>query len=778
MTASTPQPGERPETEADPELGLGSSPLPDAAHAKAIGTYPFAADLWAEGLLWGALVRSPHPHAEILRVDPTPALELPGVYAVVTAEDVPGDPLWGDRVVDRPVFAEDVVRFHGEPVAAVAADHPDTARLAAAAVEVEYQLLEPVSDPEKSFQAPEVHPDGNLVRHLPLRFGDPTVVGDVVVEGLYRLGRQDPATIGAEAGLAVPRPDGGVELHISSTDPHADRDRAASCLGLEPERVRLVVAGVPGAVGDREDVGMEVALGILALHTGRPVKMSLTREDSFLGHPHRHPAVLRYRHHADQDGQLVKVEAQLLLDSGAYVGASEEALATLVSFAAGPYVVPHVFVDGWAMRTNNLPSGRLRGEGALQACYAHESQLDKLAGKLDVDPAELRRRNVLATGDVLPTGQTVTCPAPVAELLDAVVTEPLPPLPGDQPEEEWLLPGGPTGAADPPAVRRGIGYALGMAPLLGVEDADEVSTATVRLRPAEDADGPISGVECVVECAAVDTGSGFSTLAAQIVQEELGVARVRVTGADTDQPSAGPSGRGRQTWVSGGAVERAVKMVRTQLLQPLALELGMSAELLSLRDGAVHSYDGRHTRPVADVLAGRDLWASAQYRPHPTEALDESGQGDAFAGMAFAAMRAVVDVDVELGSVRVVEVAVAQDVGRALNPRQVRARIEDGVTQGVGLALMEDLRTEDSVVQDLSLAGYRLPTAMDAPEVRVVSLLEERDVVAPFGAKGVGAIPVVVSPAAVAGAIRAACGRPVSRLPLHPHDAVERTPLR
>ncbi|MGP4004747.1 xanthine dehydrogenase family protein molybdopterin-binding subunit, partial [Streptomyces sp. 8N706] len=742
--------------------GLGASLAPADALAKTAGTFPYAADLWAEGLLWAAVLRSPHPHARIVSLDTSQAAEMPGVRAVVTHEDVPGDACHGRKVADRPLFAKDLVRHHGEPIAAVAAEHPDTARLAAAAIAVEYEILEPVTDPEKAFSAEPLHPDGNLVRHIPLRYGDPDVTGEVVVEGLYRIGRQDPAPIGAEAGLAVPRPDGGVEIYTASTDPHTDRDLAAACFGLEPERVKIVVTGVPGAMGDREDPGMQLPLGLLALRTGRPVKLAATREESFLGHAHRHPTLLRYRHHADADGRLVKVEAQILLDAGAYADASAESLAAAVSFAAGPYVVPHAFVEGWAVRTNNPPSGHVRGEGAMQVCAAYEGQMDKLAAKLGIDPVELRLRNALATGDLLPTGQTVTCPAPVAELLQAVRDAELPALPKDAPEEDWLLPGGPEGAGEPGAVRRGVGYALGMVHMLGAEGTDEVSTATVK----------VNGGEATVICAAVETGQGFSTLARQIVQEVLGVEEVHVASVDTDQPPAGPACHGRHTWVSGGAVERAAKMVRTQLLQPLAHKFGMSTELLTIADGKITSYDGVLSTTVAETLDGKELWATAQCRPHPTEPLDETGQGDAFVGMAFAAVRAVVDVDIELGSVRVVEMAVAQDVGRVLNPRQLNARIEAGVTQGVGAAITENLRTSRGVVRRPDLTGYALPTALDAPDIRIVKLVEERDVVAPFGAKAASAVPVVTSPAAVAAAVRAATGRPVNRLPIRPQAAV------
>ncbi|MFC9220888.1 xanthine dehydrogenase family protein molybdopterin-binding subunit [Streptomyces hygroscopicus] len=743
-------------------MGLGVSLQPADSEAKTSGTFPYAADLWAEGLLWAAVLRSPHPHARIVSIDTAQAAEMPGVRAVVTHADVPGDASHGRRVADRPVFAKDLVRHHGEPIAAVAADHPDTARLAAAAIAVEYEVLEPVTDPEQAFSAEPLHPDGNLVRHIPLSFGDPEVVGEVIVEGLYRIGRQDPAPIGAEAGLAVPRPDGGVEIYTASTDPHADRDLAAACFGLEPERVKVVVTGVPGAMGEREDPGMQLPLGLLALRTGHPVKLAATREESFLGHAHRHPTLLRYRHHADAQGKLVKVEAQILLDAGAYADSSADTLAAAVSFACGPYVVPHAFIEGWAVRTNNPPSGHVRGEGAMQVCAAYEGQMDKLAAKLGLDPAEIRMRNVMATGDLLPTGQTVTCPAPVAELLQAVRDAPLPPLPEDEPEEEWLLPGGLEGAGDPAAVRRGVGYALGMVHMLGAEGADEVSTATVKVT------GPVA----TVICAAVETGQGFTTLARQIVQDVLGIEEVHVAPIDTDQPPAGPASRGRHTWVSGGAVERAAKMVRTQLLQPLAHKFGMSTELLTIADGKITSYDGVLSTTVEEALEGKELWATAQCRPHPTEPLDETGQGDAFVGLAYCAVRAVVDVDIEIGAVRVVDMTVAQDVGRVLNPRQLRARIEAGIAQGIGAALTENLRTSRGVVRHPDLTGYALPTALDVPDIRIVKLVEERDVVAPFGAKAASAVPVVTSPAAVAAAVRAATGRPVNRLPIRPQAAV------
>ena len=322
-TRTTPPPeGPAPDQEP-PALGLGTSLPPADARAKTEGTFPYAADLWAEGLLWAAVLRSPHPHARILSIDTDGRR---GDARGACRRHARGHPRGRLRTAagssTAPSSPPTLVRHHGEAIAAVAADHPDTARLAAAAIAVEYEVLEPVTDPEKAFAAEPLHPDGNLIRHIPLRYGDPDTVGEVIVEGLYRIGRQDPAPIGAEAGLAVPRPDGGVELYTASTDPHTDRDLAAACFGLEPERVKVVVTGVPGATGDREDPGFQIPLGLLALRTGCPVKLAATREESFLGHAHRHPTLLRYRHHADAEGRLVKVEAQILLDAGAYADAS------------------------------------------------------------------------------------------------------------------------------------------------------------------------------------------------------------------------------------------------------------------------------------------------------------------------------------------------------------------------------------------------------------------------------------------------------------------------
>ncbi|MBA2282725.1 MAG: molybdopterin-dependent oxidoreductase, partial [Acidimicrobiia bacterium] len=366
---------------APPAAGgcLGDSPVRPDAPAKVAGRFAFASDLDAEGVLFGRTLRSPHPYARIRSIDVGPALTVAGVATVLTAEDVPGQLHYGLISADQPVFAPDVVRYVGEAVAVVAADHPDTARRALEAIVIDYELLDPLVDPTTAEAAPPIHPDGNVVRRIVIEHGDQGVEGEVVVEGVYAVGMQDQAFLGPEAGLAVPDGQGGVDLWVATQWLHHDRDQVAACLGLPVDDVRLHLAGVGGAFGAREDVSIQVHACLLALRTGRPVRMSYQRAESFLGHVHRHPAQMRYRHHADRDGRLVRVEAEVLFDGGAYASSSFAVVANGARFACGPYKVPSARIDAVVVRTNNPPCGAMRGFGAVQVCFAHEAQMDRLA---------------------------------------------------------------------------------------------------------------------------------------------------------------------------------------------------------------------------------------------------------------------------------------------------------------------------------------------------------------------------------------------------------------
>lgn len=760
-----------------PRLGE-SAPRPDGA-AKVQGRFAFGSDLHADDMIWGATVRSPHAHARILGVDVAEAMALPGVLAVLTAADVPGRATYGLEHADQPVLASEVVRYVGEAVAVVAADHPETARRAVEAVRVTYQPLPVLGDPEAALTADPIHPDGNVVRHLRIRHSvasdtpelDPAApevarAGLVTVSGFYEVGTQDQAFLGPESGLAVPDADGGIDLHISTQWLHVDRDQVAASLGLRPGQVRLHLAGVGGAFGAREDVSLQIHACLLALRTKRPVKMMYRRDESFVGHVHRHPARMWYRHHATPDGRLVRVEARLILDGGAYASSSSAVIANATCFAAGPYKVPEAVLDGYAMRTNNPPCGAMRGFGAVQTCFAHEAQMDRLAAALGMDPVELRLLNALESGDTLPTGQVITGTAPVAEVIRTCVDAPLPGTPDLADVDVLARPGGTGRVCDPGDVRRGVGVAVGFKNLCFSEGFDDYSTARATL-----AEGRLA-----VKCACAEVGQGFVTLVQQIAREVLGVDEVHLEPADTTVGSAGSTSASRQTWMSGGAVMAACERVRERCSVVVANAFGLAPELVEFVDGRLRSIDGSVDVAFAEatapggVLAGEIISEEVEFRHAPTFPLNADGQGDAHVSFAFAAHRATVDVDPDLGLVRVVDVTTSQDVGRVLNPVQAVGQLEGGIAQGVGLAVMEELVITDGVIRNASFTDYLLPTALDMPTVTIAAFVEQPEPGAPFGAKGIGEPPTISSTAAVVAAIRAATGRDLNRVPVRPSD--------
>lgn len=708
---------------------------PDVA-AKLDGSFEYSNDIVVPGMLFGATVRSSHPHARVRGVDSSAALARDDVIVVLDSRDVPGATHIGHITSDQPVFATDRVRYEGEPIAFVVATTQEAAWLGADAVRVEYELLPVVDDPERALagDAPALHPGGNLVRRVHIRRGEVMTAPAVEVHGDWATARQDQVFLAPESAVAIPDPDGGVTIRLATQDLHSDQKQIAAALALPPDLVRLELAGIGGAFGGREDITLQVHLALAALRTGRPVKTTYRRRESFLAHPKRHPARLRYRVGADRDGTLRYVRAHLVLDGGAYASTSAPVAGSAAYFAAGPYRVPAVDITVESVYTNNPVCGAMRGFGAVQACFGIESTLDLVAARLDIDPIELRRRNALRPGDIFPTsGQRVSDSAPVLDLIDACTAIALPP-----PATCW--PGGDGGTTRGEGVRRGVGFALGVKNHLYAEGVPE-HAAVVLVADR-------NGVE--IRSSATEVGQGIGSALVQIATDALGGLAVRLGTPRSSLPAAGSSSASRATFVSGGAVLLAAEELRRRL---------------EMRAG------GPALPPLADLLGDDVVEVTAEFRAPVTAEPDRHGQGNVHVSWMFVAHRAVVDVDVDLGLVRPVQIATAQDVGLAVNPREVHGQITGATAQGLGLALWEHLDADGGMVRNATLADYLIPTAADVPPIEV-TLVEVPDAAGPLGLKGVGEPGVLSSGPAIAAAVRAATGRICPRIPIRPDDLV------
>src|ERR687895_545411 len=505
------------------ELGrVGESVRRVDAIPKVAGEFAYASDLFAAGMLWGHTVRSPHAHARIRSIDISQAVAMPGVHAVLTHEDVPGEKRYGLEFPDQPVLASDRVRYFGEPVVVIAAEHPEQARRAADKVVVDYEPLEPVVDPERATEQEDLHPDKptsghgyrddprpNVVRTIVVRHGNPDAEGEVSVSGLYEIGQQDQAFLGPESGLAVPDGEGGVDIYVATQWLHVDRDQVAPCLGLPPEMVRIHLGGVGGAFGGREDLSMQVHGALLALRANRPVKIVYNREESFVGHIHRHSARIWCKHRATRAGKLVTVRMRILLDGGAYASSSTAVTSNAASFAVGPYHVENALIDSTCVYTNNPPCGAMRGFGAVQTCFAVEAQMDKLAAELGVPPPE------------------------------------------ELPRDAIRLPGGAGNTTRGEGVRRGAGFAVGYKNICYSEGFDDYTAARVVLREDGSAE---------LHCASAEVGQGVTDVILQVARTELGTDDVQIAPPGTGSVgSAGSASASRMTWMAAGAVQLACR---------------------------------------------------------------------------------------------------------------------------------------------------------------------------------------------------------------------------
>jgi len=724
---------------------------------KVLGTDLFGADGWPAGTLAVRLVRSPHHHARFDFGDIAAwRAANPDVQAVLTAADIPGRNLHGviPPLADQPVFAETVARFRGEPVAAVVGARPALESLDLSAFPVAWQELPAALtvDAASAPDAPQLHEGraGNvLVRGLVQRGAPEDALADAaaVVEGRFATGFVEHAYIEPEAGFAR-RVGDRVEVWACTQAPHMDRDDLAAIMALPASAVRIRPSAVGGGFGSKLDLSLQPYVSLAAWVTGAPCGIVFSRAESMMATTKRHPSRITARIGADAGGRLVGMSFDAEFNTGAYASWGPTVANRVPVHASGPYLVPAYRARSVAVHTHCAPAGAFRGFGVPQSAVAQECLFDELADALGLDRLEFRIRNALQAGEPTVTGQVFAQGVGIRACLEAL-------RPHWQARRAAVADYNATQPSRRGSMRRGVGVA-GMWYGCGNTSLPNPSTIRVGLR----VDGTL-----VLHQGAVDIGQGSNTVIAQICAEALGlpVAAFTLVGADTDlTPDAGKTSASRQTFVSGAAALRAGAALRAQILRRLNAGEGAALRLEgSVVSAGAASFDLAGLAEEANDQ-GYVLMAEETFDP-PTTPLDENGQGEPYAAYGWGAHLAEIEVDVELGTIKVRDLICAHDVGRAINPMLLEGQIEGGSAQGLGMALMEEFipgRTEN-------LHDYLIPTVGDVPRVTSI-LIEEPDAHGPFGAKGIGEQVLIPTAPAILNALRDAAGAVVRDLPATP----------
>lgn len=745
------------------ELRVVGRPLPrHDARDKVAGATRYAADLALPGMLHARLVRSQVPSACLRRRDVSKALQVPGVVAVFLGEDVPMNTVWVDvpgqgREVralkaSMQVLATDRVRYHGEPIALIVAEDEDVLATAEEAVEIDYEPLPGVFDPDEALRpgAPAVHDGGNLLAEWMVDRGDlegAFARADVVVEGEYRTQLVDHAYLEPEAGVAWLDDEGVINIRASTQVVEHYRD-VARILGIPEARVRVIAPFLGGGFGGKEDMTVEPYLALAVHRLRRPVRMVWSRQESLLARAKRHPMRMRYRTAAARDGTLLAHDIDITADAGAYAFLSALVLLYAAVTAGGPYRVPAVRVRARAAYTNNPPTSAMRGFGAMQVVFGYESQVDEVARRLGLDPADVRRRNAVAKGDRLPVGQELLTEVLLPETVDAVTQA-----------------AGPRPVPSGPRARVGRGIASNLQPYGRLVWLNDAASAWVGF----ELDGSV-----VVRCGVPDVGGGQAFSLAQIAAEVLGVAVERVTvhiGDSARTPLAGTTTATRQLYMSGNAVHLAACELRDRILGVVAAEAGLPPEALSMEDGAVVGAGLAIRIPEALAAcrrAGIPVHAFATFfGPRGREVERRLDADRVFPDFTFGTHLADVEVDLDTGRVRVLRYLAAHDVGRAINPTSVEGQICGAVAMGIGQALLEEVVVREGVNLTGGLFQYLVPGASDVPDIEAI-VLESGEGLGPFGARGIGEPPIGPCAAAIANAIADAIGVRPTVLPMTP----------
>jgi CO/xanthine dehydrogenase Mo-binding subunit len=708
------------------------------ARGKVTGETRFPGDLVGDDVLHMKIRFANRTHARVLGIDTAAAEAAPGVVAVLTARDVPVNE-YGLGIPDQPVLCgpgsakdgSDVVRWEGDQVALVIAETEEQAAAACELLEIDWEELPAVYEVEEALRpgAPQLHPDtpGNELVHWRIRRGDMAAgwaAADVVVESEYHTPYQEHAYLQPEAGLACIDEEGRVTVHVAGQWTHKDQQQIAHALALPLDRVRVVYEAIGGAFGGREDMSVQIVLALATHRLRRPIKIVWSRSESILGHHKRHPMTIRTRWGAGRDGKLTAVEATILADAGAYAYTTPKVLGNTNLMVTGPYYVPAAHVDTIGVYTNNPPGGAFRGFGGPQGAFAAECQMNKLAEALDMDPVEIRLRNLLTEETPLTTGRPLPPGVTISQVVERCAEE----AGWRRQDGSWQRPA--VGAAGP-ATSRGIGFACAFKNVGFSFGFQENSWARIELYGGPEIERAVlyyAGAEC---------GQGAHTAIIQMAAEALGVSPDRVELRPSDTVTSGDSGSAsasRLTFMAGNAIRGAA-------------------------DKALAAWADEE-RPAA----GEHVYLAPPTTPYDPE----TGASEPNFAYGYVAEAVDVEVDRETGQVHIVRVVCVDDVGRAINPQQVEGQIEGAIVQAQGYALLENLVVKEGRIQNPHLSTYLIPTILDVPdEIRPV-ILELADPRGPFGARGMGEMPFMPLAPAVVAALHDATGIWFDAFPLTP----------
>lgn len=756
----TPLPVNEPVVDEPMDVISRSVPPQDVTE-KVMGVAKYTDDYTFPDMLFARTLRSPHPHARVLGINTDKAKALAGVKAVLTYKDVPGENLHGLVYRDWPVLCGDVVRYTGDAVAIVAAETEEIASEALKLIEVAYEPLPVVGDPEYAHkpEAPVLHPNhptGNLLKHIKVRHGDVEqgfAEADVIVEHEYRTPTTEHAFLEPECAIGVPKGYSDYQkltVYVGSQIPYQDRDQIALAMGLAATDVRVIGTLIGGGFGGKEDIAGQIHVSMLATVTGKPVKLLYSRQESLIFHPKRHATIIRIKTGAKKDGKLIAVQAELYGDGGAYASLSDKVMTRATTHATGPYEVPNAKIDCYAMYTNNVPSGAFRGFGVTQSAFAVEQNMDMLAEKLNIDPIEFRRMNAQKVGVTTATGQLLRESVGLLETIDDVQGDMVAKSNGHGFRWSW---------------REGNkAYAWGVACAYkntglggGAPDKSEAEIEAFE-------DGTIE-----VRTAAADMGQGIAHVVAQCAAEEMHIPyeKVKVLLCDTDlTPNGGPTTASRQTFMTGNAARLAAVALREAITQSAAEMMDVPPEKIYYEEGLLRS--NGHSVPMGDVVtwmkeSGLSPKTRHEYWGPKTQPLGTGG--DMHFAFSYATQAALVEVDTDTGEVHVLKILSSTDIGRAINPLMLQGQIEGGIIMAMGNCMSEAFILEDGVPWSRLLSRYKMPSIKHTPEI-TSHLVEHRSSDGPYGAKGVGEIPSINTTPAICNAIYNAIGVRIFKIPV------------